>query len=398
MNKKSVRTSFVYIVSLAVFACAFAQANSLPENWERALLFQSLVFLIINEVWYWLCSWPGISLVLFRQIKDKNVPEQNREKYIKKGLNRLVRVTSIVILILPHVIYGTLWLVNSLSQGSLQRWGEVNLDASLFFPSYLSCLALSVLFFIFSIHPYSINHFMIKWFETDFGEEKVVQGEDKTRGNPYIAPLKVQDERQEGRSVLFEVHYKRVLKAMEPREKILAATAPVPYSFNRQTRIEFMIGVPFILASVWVASVLFQMVSRSESTSVFWGLLLMLLIFFPVGCLLVFSPARWKKRLSRTDYFVTSKRVFLAEGDQLHQFFWKDEPYVSLQMHHESLGSVYISRRTRVHACLDKLFGKGKAEEYETDETGKMNGLLNIPQAEKMFEMIEALMGHSGKE
>ena len=66
-----------------------------------------------------------------------------------------------------------------------------------------------------------------------------------------------------------------------------------------------------------------------------------------------------------------------------------------MQMHHELLGSVYISRRTRVSACLDKLFGKGKVNAYETDETGKMNGLLNIPQAEKVYAMIESLMEHS---
>ena len=119
MNKKVVRTAIIYIVSLAVFACAFAQANTLSENWGAALLFQILVFFIINEAWYWLCAWPGIFLALFQQVKDKNVPEQNREKYIR-GLNKLVRITSIIILILPHIIYGMLWMANVLSQGALQ--------------------------------------------------------------------------------------------------------------------------------------------------------------------------------------------------------------------------------------------------------------------------------------
>ena len=70
MNKKVVRTAIIYIVSLAVFACAFAQANTLSENWGAALLFQILVFFIINEAWYWLCAWPGIFLALFQQVKD----------------------------------------------------------------------------------------------------------------------------------------------------------------------------------------------------------------------------------------------------------------------------------------------------------------------------------------
>ena len=71
MIKKVVRTAIIYIVSLAVFACAFGQANTLLENWRAVLFFQLLVFFIINEVWYWLCTWPGIFLSLFQQIKNK---------------------------------------------------------------------------------------------------------------------------------------------------------------------------------------------------------------------------------------------------------------------------------------------------------------------------------------
>lgn len=394
MNKKVVRTAIIYIVSLAVFACAFAQVNTFSANWSSALFFQLLVFFIINEVWYWLCTWPGVFLSLFQQIKNKNVPEQNRGKYVG-GLNRLVRMTSVIILILPHVIYGTLWLVNLLSQHALQRWGGVSLDASLFLPSYLSCIVFFILVFIFPIQPYSISHFMMEWFEPGLGKEKVTEEKDDSSASSYTAPLNVRNEEYEGHSILFDAHYGRVMKEMVAGEELLMMTAPIPYAFNRQTRMELMIGVPFILASVWVASMLFRIVSQSGYSFIFWVLLLMLLVFFPVGCLLVFSPARWKKRLSRTDYFITSKRVFLAEEDDLRQFLWKDEPYISFQMHHELLGSVYISRRTRVSACLDKLFGKGKVNAYETDETGKMNGLLNIPQAEKVYAMIESLMEHS---
>ena len=394
MNKKVVRTAIIYIVSLAVFACAFGQANTLLENWRAVLFFQLLVFFIINEVWYWLCTWPGIFLSLFQQIKNKRVPEQNREKYVR-GLNRLVRMTSIIILLVPHVIYGTLWLVNLLSQHALQRWGGVNLDASLFLPSYLSCIVFFILVFIFPIQPYSISHFMMEWFEPNLGKEKVAEEKDDSRTSSYTVPLNVRAEEHGGRSILFDVHYGKIMKEMEAGEELLAMAAPVPYAFNRQTRMEFIIGVPFIFASAWVASMLFKVVSQSGVSLIFWALFVMLLVFFSVGCLLVFSPARWKKRLSRTDYFITSRRVFLAEGNDLRQFFWKDEPYVSLQMHHELLGSVYISRRTRINACLDKLFGKGKVNAYETDETGKMNGLLNIPQAEKVYAMIESLMEHS---
>ena len=394
MNKKVVRTAIIYIVSLAVFACAFAQVNTFSANWRAALLFQLLVFFIINEVWYWLCTWPGVFLSLFQQIKNKNVPEQNRGKYVG-GLNRLVRMTSVIILILPHVIYGTLWLVNLLSQHALQRWGGVSLDASLFLPSYLSCIVFFILVFIFPIQPYSISHFMMEWFEPGLGKEKVTEEKDDSSASSYTAPLNVRNEEYEGHSILFDAHYGRVMKEMGAGEELLMMTAPIPYAFNRQTRMELMIGVPFILASAWVASMLFRVVPQSGYSFIFWALLLMLLVFFPMGCLLVFSPARWKKRLSRTDYFITSKRVFLAEENDLRQFFWKDEPYVSLQMHHELLGSVYISRRTHVNACLDKLFGKGKVNAYETDETGKMNGLLNIPQAGDIYAMIESLMEHS---
>lgn len=173
---------------------------------------------------------------------------------------------------------------------------------------------------------------MMEWFEPGLGKEKVVEEEDGAKLSTPTAPLNVRDEEQGNHSILFDAHYRKVVKEMEPNEEILAVTAPIPYAFNRQTRIELMIGVPFILASVWVASMLFKIVSQSGFSFIFWGLILMFLVFFSVGCLLFFLRPGGEKRLSRTDYFVTSKRVFLAEGRDLHQFFWKDEPYVSLQM------------------------------------------------------------------
>ena len=133
-------------------------------------------------------------------MKDKNVPEQNREKYIR-GLNKLVRITSIIILILPHIIYGMLWMANVLSQGALQGWGKVDLDASLFFPSYLSCIILFILVFIFSIQPYSISHFMMEWFEPGLGKEKVVEEEDGAKLSTPTAPLNVRDEEQGNHSL-----------------------------------------------------------------------------------------------------------------------------------------------------------------------------------------------------
>lgn len=320
MNKKVVRTAIIYIVSLAVFACAFAQANTLSENWGAALLFQILVFFIINEAWYWLCAWPGIFLALFQQVKDKNVPEQNREKYIR-GLNKLVRITSIIILILPHIIYGMLWMANVLSQGALQGWGKVDLDASLFFPSYLSCIILFILVFIFSIQPYSISHFMMEWFEPGLGKEKVVEEEDGAKLSTPTAPLNVRDEEQGNHSILFDAHYRKVVKEMEPNEEILAVTAPIPYAFNRQTRIELMIGVPFILASVWVASMLFKIVSQSGFSFIFWGLILMFLVFFSVGCLLVFSPARWRKRTFKDGLFCYFQTCFSGRGKRFTPIF-----------------------------------------------------------------------------
>lgn len=137
MNKKVVRTAIIYIVSLAVFGlrvCAGKQP--FPKTGEQ-LCFPDSCDFHYARAWYWLCAWPGIFLALFQQVKDKNVPEQNREKYIR-GLNKLVRITSIIILILPHIIYGMLWMANVLSQGALQGWGKVDLDAS----SVLSVLSI----------------------------------------------------------------------------------------------------------------------------------------------------------------------------------------------------------------------------------------------------------------
>lgn len=356
-----------------------------------AVLFQLFIFFMVNEAWYWLCAWPGVFLALFQGWRNRNVREEDRADHVR-GVNALVRVTGIVILVLPHFIYGALWVLNSLPRGALERWGNLNFDSSLFLSSYASCAVLFILAMIFFVQPYSFSHLMMKWFEPALEGEKVTADESVSDVPPSFVLREVPAGMPGSHSLLFDVHYRQVMERMETNEEILMATAPVPYAFNRQTRMECMMGVPFLLAAMWVASMLFSVMSLSESTLLFVGLLAMMAVFFTAGCLLAFSPARWRKRLSRTDYFITSRRVFLADGKDLLQFFWKDASSISLNMNYGPEGSIYISSGNRVTAWLGKWFGEGTVNAYETDETGRMNGLLNIPQAAGVYEMMESLI------
>ena len=87
-----------------------------------AVLFQLFIFFMVNEVWYWLCAWPGVFLALFQGWRNRNVREEDRADHVR-GVNALVRVTGIVILVLPHFIYGVLWVLNSLSRGARKDGG-----------------------------------------------------------------------------------------------------------------------------------------------------------------------------------------------------------------------------------------------------------------------------------
>lgn len=69
-----------------------------------------------------------------------------------------------------------------------------------------------------------------------------------------------------------------------------------------------------------------------------------------LASLLIFVLISWMTglgaELAPTDYFLTSKRVFLAEGDALRQFRWSERLHVSFASEHrETAASTTLRKR-----------------------------------------------------
>ncbi len=381
-----------YLTSFVVFAAASFMSGVLTKNPEGALLFQFALFWVLNEIWYGMSAWLGVVPILVHWWKNRNGSGPDEREASRTG-SRLIRGTSIGLLVFPHAIFLGLTVADTLAQGALQRWMHLELGAPLFLPSYLGCCTLFVFALAGRLHPFSVVAFLDDHLDPSLGDESIVQP-----SHVASSPSPVSENEPScalssaAPSQAFKQHERQIAEAMEADEELLAVTAPVPYALNRSTRIDLFVGIPFVLGAFWAAAMAVKLGGGTAHPLAFWGVLGMAAVFLFAGLLLVTSPLRWKKRLERTDYFVTSRRVFLAEGDTLRQFYWKDRPHVSLSPEHSEIGSVYLTPRTLLTATLGKLLGPGSVNARETDATGRMNGLLNIPQAERVHALIVSLI------
>lgn len=398
MTRPVMRTLCVYILALAAFVLAGAAfSDSFRAHPASALVFQLILFWLLNEVWYGICVGPGIILVLLRAWKERNCPKNPRRADLRADWpNKLVRGASVVLLVGPHLLYAFAVLGDLATGGDLSRWSGIAWNAPFLAASYVSCCVLFVLAWIERLQPYSMEHVALYWLQA--GERPEHVGAANAAGPPPVpAPAPTAATASAALppangSFSYEAHRARVATLLEPGEEVLAVTAPVPYAFNNQTRLECVLSVPFLLGSCWAGRMAVEMAGSSSRALAVWGLPAMALVFLLAGLALVLSPRRWKKQLAHTDYFITSKRVFLME-DRAERFFcWQENLSLVLQRHGNATGSIDPARQSRL---LSRFFGPARPVAAETDETGKANGLLNIPHVEATWALMESL-AHPG--
>lgn len=387
-----------YAISFSIFALVSWMTGAWEQNPVGALLFQAILFWALNEFWYWISAWLGLvpALVLWWKSRNSKENSDSRERAMHTEARR-TRAAALVLLLAPHALFGGLMLVDAIAQGALQRWMDLNLGASLFLPSFAACCVLFVVALSGRARPYSLFAFLDEQLDPSLGEEKITPAVEpaplppsSSEVGPNGDPLSRRHSREYGK------HERRVAAMMEPGEIILEETAPVPYAFNRSTRIDLYLSLPFLLGSLWAFSMAVKLVNQSSGALVAGGVFAMAAVFLLAGLMLVTSPLRWKKKLAHIDYFLTSKRVILAEGDALRQFRWNGRLHISFASEDGENGSIYLSEETRLTAALGKLLGKGAVNNRETDATGRMNGLLNIPQAQRVYVLILSLIDKEG--
>ncbi len=142
-----------YIITYTLCFIAFMLCYGILGEGEmqRALLFQVLLFWLLNELWFFLSALPALMAAIFKWAT-------RREHETERSVRRIVRLTSVSLILLPHGVFALLYLCNRLTQGGFQESLGLPLSQGLFVSAYVGCVMLFITALFTPIHALTLTH------------------------------------------------------------------------------------------------------------------------------------------------------------------------------------------------------------------------------------------------
>ncbi len=141
-----------YVITYTLCFVAFVLCYSVlgEGQMQRALLFQVLLFWLLNELWFFLSALPALMTAIFKWATK-------REDETNRAVQRIVRLSSVSLLLLPHGVFALLYLCNLLSRGGFQETLGLPLSQGLFVSAYAGCVMLFIIALFTPIHGFSLS-------------------------------------------------------------------------------------------------------------------------------------------------------------------------------------------------------------------------------------------------
>lgn len=383
--------------NVAALACVVGLSCTGGEGCEQmaaVFWFQLVVQVLANELWLHSSALPMLLLGMFGMLRKRKESDNER------SMQRLLRLTSVILVAAPAVLYMVLALLQGvIGEWVLREFGLV-LSGALYMRSLAGLLLLWLVSLVSGLLPLGPSLFFgVLDSEQDFPDQYpaadlppvVVPVEPA----PSVAPpggIEVLHSRRA------EEHLCAVRRMLADGEEILLATAPEPYNsavYQPMTQVVLwifaLLGGCLLLNGVGLAV---------DGGATPWGVIAFLV---PGGiCLLVSVPGllavpRYRRRLAQTDFIITNCRLFIMAPGAVRQFAWDSPLELQLCMRSSTRGDVLLSEPTLLSRGVKALFGKSAVAApsvtMQSNHGEQLQGLINIPSAPQVYELIRTLCG-----
>lgn len=385
--KKS--TTYANLLSLTAFTLAMACCGHGTDTLWKLLIFQFIILWLSNEVWQRFTSIPGILGVLLGTLGKLTA-----EKTGKIG-SILYRLSSLTLLIVPHLFYIILFVINYFTDDGINAWLGFELSHTLFVCSWCSILLLWLCAQITDIAPMSIAQAIsspLDWkalinkaYAARKNKREIAKHEDSVMLPPMAQALPPQ-------------HQDLLSHLLERDEQVLYTATPVLGVTNKHARRAVKMGylqVAIILLLIYFSTGIAQQTSGNDS---------LLFLVVPVGLILLFSvtayhffrePSRWRTKLSNVCYAITNKRILIMEGEQAREFLFSEKLKFKAETINGTVGNIYITRTALAEALLGSMFAKlidedPQSAEEEPHLSRLLPGLFHVENVEEITLLIES--------
>ena len=384
--KKS--TTYANLFSLTAFTIAMTCCGHGTNPLWKLLVFQFIILWLSNEVWLRFTSIPGIVGVLLGAI-GKLTPEKTG----KIG-GILYRLSTLTLLVVPHLFYTILFLVNLFTNEGLTHLLGFEISHTLFACSWGSLLLMWIWAQIARIAPMSITNAISSPLDWKALINKAYNARQNNRQlcthhSAVAIPANAQALPTQHRDLLSHL--------IEDNEQVLYTSTPVLHVTNKHARRAVKMGylqIAIIMLLLAFASAIAQQTRGNDR---------LLFLVVPVGLILIFSisayhffkePARWRKKLSHVSYTVTNKRILILEGDEARDFKFSEKLLFKSELIDGNVGNIYITRPGLAEALLGAMFARlidedAQSAELEPHLSRPLPGLFHIENAEDVTKLIE---------
>lgn len=398
-----------YLTCFVLFCASYAILGG--DSFKQAILFQFLLFWLINELWFGMIQAPMLLIFIIDAFKNKD-SKSGASAQAKRRANKLARATSVCILLIPIFVYTALYFSNKFFNGAIELWSGLAFDASLFVSSYIACILLFVIGIFAKIIGLSVMTAFGNIFEdsVEAAFEKIETSADKAFGKldslkednlaDCVAAATAQQATNntetllESYSLAADMHRKLVGRKLAQNEEILHHSAPIRDIQGNISLRAYFLAILFGFFALIVVSMTIASFSFSSEFFVHAMLVIMSIIFVSFVLNLATSPSRVNRKLNRTDFIITNSRFILCEDGKLRSTYWKAAPSCILSLQPNGSGNIAIIKQKSFAGKFIDEFGanaeKISIAEYRGADK-QLNGLVFIPQAEAVYKLIKSL-------
>lgn len=250
---------------------------------RNLLIFEIVLLWICNEIWYWVFSSTFILYDLINRTKHKRKANTNTIKLF-------YHATSLVLLVLPPLLYTILYLVDQFTNSGIQTFLGVSFSKSVFLCSYAGIIVTWIISLFQTFTPFALGCFFLETFEPELFLESTP--EIKVSSDElHLSRIQSSD--------LLSHHESLLKDSLTDDEVVLYTGRPVLTINNKYAKRDFIIGcfsLPVVVTMLIISIKLF-LEDKSDFTYIITCSLssILTVIFSCVSFCFLVSPFRWKK-------------------------------------------------------------------------------------------------------
>ncbi len=360
---------FILIVNATCIALAAGAASIFQGvSFGIVCFITAILMLLCNEAWYRCAAIPVLVVAavnMFRKDSAKKEEKQTRQA---------LRLCSLSLLVVPHLIFALLYLANWVTQGQAEAELGIGIRHGVLACLYIAPALLWLAGLFTGIFPLSIEQLFVH-------DDGIVN--TATRAEEAVpAPPPVPTDTAAPRHPQLQALAGELLHYSRPEQDVTHVHA----------RTHATIGyclLPIVLILIALAANSYE---QSVLISGITGILA--IIFGLVSIRLINEPYAWRNKLSRVEYACTTTHAYIAEGDKLQAFSIDESLNIQFEAVEGHIGNIYLSQSGKLGTSMRKLLGD-KLTINDTRSRYDLNaplcGFFQIPHAEQVLKQLTEL-------